>query len=125
MRVAGAPCPFTTGLLLLMLRRAESLLFRHGENYSILNQFSDVSSDATDRNARNFHFFEKKSLFAVDGLFSMATLLTRLKRDSRSRKTKELVLAYFGTANWSSILSRHDEWQRESWPEIKLGFFVG
>ena len=37
----------------------EFFLFRHGENHSILNQFSDVSSVAADRTERNLHFLQK------------------------------------------------------------------
>jgi hypothetical protein len=62
-------------------------------------------------------------------------LLTPPEAGLPGRKTRELVLAYFGTANWNSILSRHDErsaWResgggqtkRESSPERKLSFFL-
>jgi hypothetical protein len=80
--------------------------------------------------------FCKKMLFAVDAGASPATLLTPPEAGLPGRKTRELVLAYFGTANWNSILSRHDErsarresgggqTKRESSPEKKLGFFCG
>jgi hypothetical protein len=72
-----------------------------------------------------FIFSQKNRFSRLTVFFRWLPCLSRLKRDSRSRKTKELVLAYFGTANWNSILSRHDERQRELSPEIKLGFFVG
>jgi hypothetical protein len=81
---------------------------------------------------RNLHFSGKKSLFAVDGHFWTATLLTPPEAGlPLVARRKELVLAYFGTANWNSILSRHDETAtrqrragQELSPEIKLGFFV-
>jgi hypothetical protein len=77
--------------------------------------------------------FQKSSLFAVDGDFLLATLLTPPEAGLPCRKTRELVLAYFGTANWNSILSRHDErsrpkrkrrrQKRESSPE-RIEFFL-
>src|SRR6202011_368432 len=48
----------------------------------------------------------KKRFFAVDGRICPATLLTPPEAGLPGRKTRELVLAYFGTANWNSILSR-------------------
>jgi len=57
-----------------------------------------------------FSFFLKKTLFIVDGLSSMTKLLTPPEAGTPVvARRKELVLAYFGTANWNSILSRHDE----------------
>ena len=69
--------------------------------------------------------FSKKCFSAVDGRSGPAKLLTPPEAGLPGRKTRELVLAYFGTANWNSILSRHDERQRELSPEKKLGFFCG
>ena len=62
-------------------------------------------------------------------------MLTPPEAGLPGRKTRELVLAYFGTANWNSILSRRDErsvrresgggqTKRESPPEKKLSFFL-
>jgi hypothetical protein len=51
------------------------------------------------RGGKKSSFFQKKSFFAVDGYFPMDTLLTPPEAGLRSRKTTELVLAYFGTAN--------------------------
>jgi hypothetical protein len=59
--------------------------------------------------AENLRLSQKTSLLAVDGDFLLATLLTPPEAGLPGRKTRELVLAYFGTANWNSILSRHDE----------------
>ena len=81
-------------------------------------------------------FMQKKCFFAVDAGTSRATLLTPPEAGLPGRKTRELVLAYFGTANWNSILSRHDERsaRRESGGRAnqtgiiageKLGFFCG
>jgi hypothetical protein len=89
-----------------VLGRAKLFLLRHGKNNSILNQFSDVSSVRGAGGARNLCFSAKKSLFAVDGHFSTAKLLTPLETGP---DVVGVVLAYFGTANWNSILSRHDE----------------
>ena len=69
--------------------------------------------------------FSKNRFFTVDARVCPATLLTPPEAGLPGRKTRELVLAYFGTANWNSILSRHDERQRELSPEKKLGFFCG
>jgi hypothetical protein len=65
---------------------------------------------ATRAGGKNPKFF-KKSVFPVDGLFSMATLFTPPEAGPGS---VGVVLAYFGTANWNSILSRHDERQPAS-----------
>jgi hypothetical protein len=56
-----------------------------------------------------FVFSQKIRFSRLTVFFRRLPCSPRLKRDSRSRKTKELVLAYFGTANWNSILSRQDE----------------
>ena len=77
-------------------------------------------------------FLQKKRFFTVDGPVCPARLLTPPEAGLPGRKTRELVLAFFGTANWNSILSRHDE---RSAPREgvdgqaiiageKLGFFV-
>jgi hypothetical protein len=55
------------------------------------------------------NFSSKKWLGAVDGRIGPYILLTPPEAGLPSRKTKELVLAYFGTANWNSILSRFDQ----------------
>src|SRR4030081_2195746 len=74
----------------------------------------------------------KKCFLAVDARICPATLLTPPEAGLPGRKTRELVLAYFGTANWNSILSRHDGTaprQRRGGCKIiageKLSFFVG
>jgi hypothetical protein len=82
---------------------------------------------------KEFSFFPKKSLVAVDGVFSTATLLTPPEAGlPLVARRKELVLAYFGTANWNSILSRHDKTAtrlRRGRCELsagdQIGFFCG
>jgi hypothetical protein len=53
-----------------------------------------------------FVFSQKNSILPVDARFCLARLLTPPEAGLPGRKTRELVLAYFGTANWNSILSR-------------------
>jgi hypothetical protein len=112
-----------------MLRRTKLFLFRHGGNYSILRPVSDVFAVRPPAKGKKSSFFEKKSLSRVDDDFPLATLLTP---PEAGPDDVGVVLAYFGTANWNSILSRHDEGcRRESGggPEIvagdQIGFFCG
>jgi hypothetical protein len=70
--------------------------------------FSDVFPRAAVRNGKKFAICGKKTLFPVDGHFSLATLLTP---PEAGPDLVGVVLAYFGTANWNSILSRHDKRQ--------------
>jgi hypothetical protein len=58
------------------------------------------------RSAKKTQFSSKKCFLAVDGRIGPDTLLTPPEAGLPGRKTRELVLAYFGTANWNSILSR-------------------
>jgi hypothetical protein len=84
---------------------------------------SETRSNAyCDRDVKKFHFFAKKSLLSVDALFSTATLLTPPEAGlPLVARRKELVLAFFGTANWNSILSRPDETvTRLRWARWKL-----
>ena len=53
--------------------------------------------------------FSKKCILSVDGPVSLITLPARLKRDSRVARQRSWFWPEFGTANWNSILSRHDE----------------
>jgi hypothetical protein len=95
----------TAGLLFLVLRWTCFFLFRHGEKRIAAEpggrriRFGPAGSEKSQ-------IFEKKCVFRIDGWIGTATLLARLKRDSQVERRKELVLAYFGTANWNSILSR-------------------
>jgi len=52
---------------------------------------------------QKFAIFSKKIVFGVDGANCPATLLTPPEAGLPSRKTEELVLAYFGTANWTQF----------------------
>jgi hypothetical protein len=74
-----------------------------------LDAASDVSAAGQPEDQKNLHFLKKNHFLRLTVIFRWLRCRPRLKRDSGSRKTKELVLAYFGTANWNSILSRHDE----------------
>jgi hypothetical protein len=58
------------------------------------------------QSGRIWQNFSKKCFFTVDGQVCQATLLIPPEAGLPGRKTRELVLAYFGTANWNSILSR-------------------
>ena len=69
-------------------------------------------------------FFSQKCTSRVDGPFSVAILLTPPEAGLPTRSRTGCVLAYFGTANWNSILSRHDERKRHSSRKTGLGFFV-
>jgi hypothetical protein len=53
--------------------------------------------------AEKLHFPQKKSISRVDVDFLLATLLTP---PEAGPDYVGVVLAYFGTANWNSILSR-------------------
>jgi hypothetical protein len=72
---------------------------------SILSLAADASPSGLGESKKQDKFC-KKILFTVDGGVSAATLLTPPEAGLPGRKTRELVLAYFGTANWNSILSR-------------------
>ena len=69
--------------------------------------------------------FPKNSLFTVDGDFSEATLLTPPEAGLPTAKAgRSYVLAYFGTANWRSILSRLiNPATRDFESEDRVGFF--
>jgi hypothetical protein len=122
------------GLTLLVLGRTEFFLFRHCGKESILRSQADawrlVAGGRPYRPLKT-QFFSKKCFLAVDGRIWADTLLTPPEAGLPGRKTRELVLAYFGTANWNSILSRHDERWTRQWrggcqimAGEKLSFFV-
>jgi hypothetical protein len=89
-----------------MLGRAKLFLFRHCKNHSIFAGPPDVSADLAPGQRKKSSLFQKKSLFPVDGHLPLASLLTP---PEAGLDLVGVVLAYFGTANWNSILSRHDE----------------
>jgi hypothetical protein len=69
----------------------------------------------------------KKCILAVDGAVSLITLPARLKRDSRVARQRSWFWPEFGTANWNSILSRHDESRTRgmNYRRRKIEFFCG
>jgi hypothetical protein len=81
-------------------------LFPHGEKKSISGRRGRCVPAGGARSAKKTQFSSKKCFLAVDGRIGPDTLLTPPEAGLPGRKTRELVLAYFGTANWNSILSR-------------------
>jgi hypothetical protein len=86
----GAHFVFAAGLPFLMLRRAKFLLFRYRKNHSIFDRSPDVSVDSATKKRKNLHFFEKNRFSRLTVIWRWLTCRPRLKRDSRSRKTKRV-----------------------------------
>ncbi len=82
---------------------------RRSTKPTIKRSFRDPNAGLAGAATGNLCFSLKNSILAVDARFCLARLLTPPEAGLPGRKTRELVLAYFGTANWNSILSRHDE----------------
>jgi hypothetical protein len=89
---------------------------------SIVEQWPDAWAVST-----KIANFSKKCVLSVDGAVSLITLPARLKRDSRVARQRSWFWPEFGTANWNSILSRHDESRTRgmNYRRRKIEFFCG